>query len=163
MNYTSEDKPNPRGELCIRGANIFSRYYKDEKNTKEALDEDGWFHTGDVAEIDSVGRIKIVDRVKNIMKLSQGEYVALEKVENLYSGIPVSAQFFVHGDGLQPYIVGVLVPEPVIFSGIVSSVTGKKVSPDNVAALDEATRNPQVVQHVLDLLTKEAFRNGLKG
>jgi long-chain acyl-CoA synthetase len=80
MGYTSEDKPNPRGELCVRGTNCFSTYYKgkpfhlvflrptdlatDEKNTKETVDVDGWIHTGDVAEIDSCGRIKIIDRVK---------------------------------------------------------------------------------------------------
>jgi len=83
MHYTSEDKPNPRGEILIRGANVFSRYYKgiffilislsivlttsltlDEKNTREALDDEGWFHTGDVAEMDSYGRLKIIDRIK---------------------------------------------------------------------------------------------------
>ena len=64
MNYTSEDKPNPRGELCCRGPVCFSGYYKDEKNTKSTIDEEGWLHTGDVAELDPVGRFKIIDRVK---------------------------------------------------------------------------------------------------
>ena len=163
MGYTSEDKPFPRGELCLRGPNIFSHYYKDEKNTKEALDEEGWFHTGDVAAIDDAGRVKIIDRVKNIMKLAQGEYVALEKIENLYSSVPISAQVFVHGDGLQSYLVAVLVPEPVLFSSIVTSVTGKKVAPEDIAALSAATKDPKVVQHVLGILTKAAQRNGLKG
>jgi long-chain acyl-CoA synthetase len=87
MGYTSNDKPNPRGELCVRGANCFSVYYKglshhvrwkvyffakrncwyeDEKNTSETVDAEGWVHTGDVVEIDACGRIKIVDRVKVI-------------------------------------------------------------------------------------------------
>lgn len=51
---------------------LIIRYHKDEENTKKAIDGDNWFHTGDIAEIDSVGRIKIVDRIKNVMKLSQG-------------------------------------------------------------------------------------------
>ncbi|EAU93249.2 long-chain acyl-CoA synthetase [Coprinopsis cinerea okayama7 len=168
MGYTAEDKPYPRGELCVRGAIVFSHYYKDEKNTKEALDADGWFHTGDVASIDSAGRIKIIDRVKNIMKLAQGEYVALEKVENIYSTVPVVAQVFVYGDGTQSYLVSVAVPEPVAFSALASSVLGKKVDVVNGGeegrrAAEEAVRDPRVVAKVLDMLTKEAQKNGLKG
>ena len=55
---------NFRLQICIRGDNVFSRYYKDEKNTATSLDADGWFRTGDVGEIDSNGRFKIIDRVK---------------------------------------------------------------------------------------------------
>lgn len=163
MGYTSEDKPNPRGELCMRGANCFTVYYKDEKNTKETVDEEGWVHTGDVAEIDQCGRIKIIDRVKNIMKLAQGEYVALEKIENLYSTLPVIAQIYVHGDSLQPHLLAVVVPDPVQFSTIVSKLTGTKTSAEDTAALAKACSDERVKQHVLDLLTREGKRNGLKG
>ncbi|KAF9001906.1 hypothetical protein BDQ17DRAFT_1357697 [Cyathus striatus] len=163
MNYTSEDKPNPRGELCVRGVNCFTTYYKDDKNTKEAVDEDGWVHTGDVAEIDQHGRIKIIDRVKNIMKLAQGEYVALEKIENHYNSAPLVAQIYVHGDSLQSYLVGILVPDPVQLSQIISSVKGHKVTPDNLAVLGEACKDEEVVKRVIGVLTKEAKKNGLKG
>lgn len=82
LGYGSEDKPHARGEICIRGTTIFSGYLKgentagcdvgflmtdddaDEKNTKAAIDEEGWYHTGDVGEIDAQGRFKIIDRVK---------------------------------------------------------------------------------------------------
>ncbi|KAG5645915.1 hypothetical protein DXG03_005062 [Asterophora parasitica] len=163
MGYTSEDKPNPRGELCVRGANCFKVYFKDEKNTKDTVDEEGWLRTGDVAEIDKVGRIKIIDRVKNIMKLSQGEYVALEKIENLYSSSPAVAQIYIHGDSLQSYLLAVIVPDPVQLSGIASKVFGKKIVPEDVQELVAACKDERVNQAILAAITKEAKKNGLKG
>ncbi|KAJ6488597.1 hypothetical protein C8R47DRAFT_1126207 [Mycena vitilis] len=163
MGYTSEDLPNPRGEIYVRGINCFTAYYKDEKNTKDTIDEEGWLHTGDVAEIDSCGRLKIIDRVKNIMKLAQGEYVALEKIENTYTTCPVVAQIYIHGDSLQSFLVGVIVPDPVQLASIVSSLYGKKVVPEDTAALQVACRDPQVVKHILGMLTLEGNKNGLKG
>ncbi|KAJ7445716.1 hypothetical protein B0H11DRAFT_1746452 [Mycena galericulata] len=163
MGYTSEDRPNPRGELCMRGATTFTTYYKDEKNTKDTVDEEGWVHTGDVAEIDSCGRFKIVDRVKNIMKLAQGEYVALEKIENTYSVCPVVAQIYVHGDSLQSFLVGVIIPDPVQLSAIASNLYGKKVAEDDVAALAAACRDERVNRHILGMLAQEGNKNALKG
>ncbi|KAF5358282.1 hypothetical protein D9756_001698 [Leucocoprinus leucothites] len=163
MGYTSEDEPNPRGELCIRGLNTFTEYYKDPKNTKEALDDEGWLHTGDVAEIDSVGRVKIIDRVKNIMKLAQGEYVALEKIENLLSSNPLIAQIYVHGDSLQSYLLAVVVPDPILLAGVASRVLGKKISPEDESALSEVVKDDRIKAYVLAELTKDGQKNGLKG
>jgi len=163
MNYTSEDQPNPRGEILLRGVQCFTTYYKDEKNTKETVDDEGWIHTGDVGEIDHCGRLKIIDRVKNIMKLAQGEYVALEKIENTYATSPVVAQLYVHGDSLQSYLVGVVVPDPIQLAAIVSEITGAKVVPEDQAALLNAINDQRVATHVLGILAQTAKKAGLKG
>lgn len=111
MGYTSADKPYPRGELCMKGATVTSGYYKRPDKTAEAFDEEGWFKTGDVAMVYPNGSVRIIDRSKNIFKLSQGEYIAPEKVENIFALCPFVAQSMLYGDSLKNCCVCIVVPE----------------------------------------------------
>lgn len=97
------------------------------------------------------------------MKLSQGEYVALENVENVYSSCSLVAQLFVHGDSLQSYLLAVAVPEPVQFANFLSKLYNTHVSHEDVAKLEEAVKDPKVNAAVLAELTKEAQARRLKG
>ena len=95
----------------MKGPGIFSGYYKREDKTAECFDADGWFMTGDVAQVYPNGSIKIIDRSKNIFKLSQGEYIAPEKIEQIYTLSQMIAQCFVYGDSLKNCCVSVVFPE----------------------------------------------------
>lgn len=111
MEYRIDDKPYPRGEVCMIGPSIFDGYYKREDKTKECFDSEGWFMTGDVALVYPNGSIKIIDRSKNIFKLSQGEYIAPEKIENIFVLSPFVGQSFVYGNSLKNNVVAMVVPD----------------------------------------------------
>ena len=71
MSYSASGNP-PRGEICFRGPSCFSLYYEEPEKTAETIDEDGWVHSGDIGQWDEQGRLSVIDRKKNIFKLSQG-------------------------------------------------------------------------------------------
>lgn len=89
------------------------------------------------------------------MKLSQGKYIALERIENVYAACSVMQQIYVHGDLLQLYVVAIVVPDPVVLAKIASGVWEKRVRTEDLRVLDEAVEDAKVVKAVLDMLTKD--------
>ncbi len=112
MNYFATDKPLPRGEICLRGPCVFKGYYKRDDLTKEALDADGWLHSGDIGSLRPNGTFCIIDRKKNLLKLAQGEYIAVEHVEQEIQQADLVQQAFVHGDSTETCIIAIVVPDP---------------------------------------------------
>ncbi|AEO61871.1 hypothetical protein MYCTH_2141082 [Thermothelomyces thermophilus ATCC 42464] len=158
--YTVEDKPNPRGELLMRGPVIFREYFRNPEETAKAIEPDGWFHTGDIVEVDKMGRFKIIDRKKNVLKLAQGEYISPERIENVYMGATnLIATAFVHGDPKESCLVAVFGIDPVTFAPYASKILKKSVAAEDKDALREAANDPRVKGAFLKLLDQIGTRH----
>lgn len=88
------------GEVLMRGPGIMQGYHDNPEATAEALDEDGWLHSGDIGELDERGFLRITDRKKDLFKTSNGKYVAPSLIESTFKGLcPYVGQLLVHGEG----------------------------------------------------------------
>jgi len=145
----------PRGEICIRGETLFSGYHKREDLTKEVL-VDGWFHTGDVGEWQPDGAMKIIDRKKNIFKLSQGEYVAVENLENIYGLVSDIDSIWVYGNSFESFLIAVVNPNEYALKRWAEEhgITG------DFASLCE---NPKAKEYIIGELGKIGKDKKLKG
>ena len=87
------------GEILTKGPNLMKGYFKDEEKTRQEIDVDGWFHTGDIGELDSEGFLKITDRKKEMFKTSGGKYVAPQVIENRMKQSRFIGEIMVVGEG----------------------------------------------------------------
>ncbi|KAK3588976.1 hypothetical protein CHS0354_043146 [Potamilus streckersoni] len=152
MNYFAKEN---KGEVCVKGANVFKGYLKDPEKTQEALDDEGWLHTGDIGEWLPNGTLKIIDRKKHIFKLAQGEYIAPEKIENTYVRSPLISQFYVHGDSLKSCLVGIVVPDYDVLPKFVQEKFDIKGTHEELAA------NKDVKKAILESITDIGKKAGL--
>ena len=117
LGYTIDDEIEgikcPAGEMCLKGPLVFHGYYKNDEENKNCFDEEGYFHTGDVGRIfPNYGNgLKIVDRVKEIFKLSQGEYIIPAKLETVYSKSVYVSQIMIYGNSTKNKIIGIIIPD----------------------------------------------------
>lgn len=113
MQYDPQGNP-PSGEILLRGPTLFHGYYKDEEQTKAAM-VDGWFATGDVGILLPEGQVLIIDRVKQLVKLSQGEYLSLTSLTDTYSTAKGVQFIYIYADSLHNKPVAVVIPDPQQF------------------------------------------------
>lgn len=110
LGYFTTDRPHPRGELLVKSQTAMPGYYKRPDATAEVFDADGFYRTGDVMAEVAPGRLVYVDRRNNVLKLAQGEFVAVANLEALYAGAPLVRQIFVYGNSERSSLLAVVVP-----------------------------------------------------
>jgi fatty acid CoA ligase FadD9 len=112
LGYTTRDGPYPRGELRVKTQLMVPGYYRSPEATRELFDEAGFVRTGDIVEQRGPDEIAWIDREKNVLKLAQGEFVSVSRLEELYvGGSPYIGQVYLHGSSLWSYLLAVVVPE----------------------------------------------------
>jgi fatty acid CoA ligase FadD9 len=116
LGYFRTDRPRPRGELLVKTESLFPGYYKRPEVTAEVFDADGFYRTGDVVAEVGPDRLVYLDRRNNVVKLSQGEFVTVSKLEAVFGSSPLVRQIYVYGNSARPYLLAVVVPTPDVLS-----------------------------------------------
>ncbi|MDO5615581.1 MAG: AMP-binding protein, partial [Cruoricaptor ignavus] len=102
-------KIGENNEILAKGSGIMKGYYKKPKETAEVFTEDGWFRTGDAGVFDTKGNLVITDRIKDLMKTSNGKYVTPQPIENLLSNNNYVNQVMLVAEG-KPFVTALIVP-----------------------------------------------------
>jgi long-chain acyl-CoA synthetase len=146
------------GEILVRGGNVMRGYYKDPQKTSEAIDPDGWLHTGDVGEIDGDGYLRIVDRKKELIITAGGKNISPANLEALLKQNPLIGQAMVIGDR-RPYVSALVVLDQdyapvwarkagIVFTSIADLAGNPAVRAEIQKAVDECNRHVSNVEAV---------------
>ena len=162
LGYTIDDVIDgincPAGEICLKGPLIFDGYYKNDEENEKAFDKEGYFHTGDVGRIfPNLGNgLKIVDRVKEIFKLSQGEYIIPAKLESVYSKSSFIQQIMIYGNSSMNNIIAIICPEKK------HCAEALDISVEELVKNEENEQLKKLLINDLSKLATEAKFNGLE-
>jgi long-chain acyl-CoA synthetase len=135
------------GEILCKGPNVMMGYYKDEKLTSEVI-ENGYFHTGDIGEIDAEGFLRITDRKKEMFKTSGGKYIAPQLIENVMKQSRFIEQIMVIGDGQK--MPAAFIQPSFEFIKEWAKIHHVQIGTTN----EEIISNPKVIERVQDEIDK---------
>ena len=162
LGYFSTDRPHPRGELLLRTENMFPGYYKRAETTANVFDEDGYYRTGDVFAEVAPDKLVYVDRRNNVLKLAQGEFVTLARLEAEFGASPLVRQIYVYGNSAQPYLLAVVVPtDEALAEGDLESLKGRIADSLQNVARQAGLQSYEVPRDFIIETTPFSLENGL--
>lgn len=145
LGYFTTDRPYPRGELLLKTESFMDGYYKQPNLTADMLDGDGCYKTNDIMAEIGPDRLVFVDRRNNVIKLAQGEFVAVSRLEACYGTDPAIDQLYLYGDSLRSHLVGVVVPSTELRERLADGAP-----PDEVKAAVRIGLQRVAVEHQLN-------------
>jgi fatty acid CoA ligase FadD9 len=162
LGYFATDRPYPRGELLLKTPNMFPGYYKRAETTAKVFDTDGYYRTGDVFAEVGPDRLVYVDRRNNVLKLAQGEFVTLAKLEAVFGNSPLIRQIYVYGNSAQPYLLAVVVPtEGALAGNDVQALKPRTAESLQTVAKETGLQSYEVPRDFIVETTPFTLENGL--
>ncbi|WNV75185.1 thioester reductase domain-containing protein [Geodermatophilus sp. DSM 44513] len=165
LGYFTSDRPDARGELLVKSTSTVPGYFSQPELNREIFTDDGYYRTGDIAAVDSDGRVRIIDRKNAIIKLSQGEFVALPSLEATYiAGSKSIRQTFLYGQSDESSIVGVAVPSDQLRTELaddVAAIQTRILHEFRKVAADESLNSYEIPSAVLVEFEPFSESNGL--
>jgi len=156
-NYFSSNNPQ-QGEIFIRGYSITKGYYNRPDTTQEAITEDDWFMTGDIGQWNADGTLSIIDRKKNLIKLSGGEYIALERLESSYKSCNLVSNICVHADSSANRPMAIVFPHEVNLKAMAASKGLGHADEDFKTLCEDDKVRDEVLKALNDVGKKAGFK-----
>ncbi|MCW2691202.1 MAG: thioester reductase-like protein [Mycobacterium sp.] len=164
LGYFLTDRPHPRGELLVKSTDLFPGYYKRPEVTAEVFDADGFYRTGDVVAEVGPDQLQYLDRRNNVLKLSQGEFVTVSKLEAVFGDSPLIRQIYVYGNSARSYLLAVVVPTEDALSrvgGDVESLKPPITDSIQTVARDAGLQSYEIPRDFIVETTPFTLENGL--
>jgi len=151
----------PQGEVCIRGPSVTKGYFKrDDLNNDETIfTKDGWMRTGDVGQWNPDGTLSLIDRIKNLVKLSGGEYIALERLESIFKACTFVGNICVHATPNAKQPIAIIIPHE---GNLRHALQSKSIAVDENDHLSALCHNEKVKELVLKECNAMGKKNGFK-
>ncbi|KAK0551234.1 long-chain fatty acid-CoA ligase [Tilletia horrida] len=160
--YLSTNNP-PQGEILIRGPAVTKGYFKRDDVTKETFTQDGWLQTGDVGQWNKDGTLSVIDRKKNLVKLSGGEYIAIERLESTYKSCNLVANICVYADSNAKQPMAIIFPrEDNLRSELARDGTIVSASEAKDADLEHLCKNDKIKALILKNVNAVGKKAGFK-
>ncbi|KAJ9125892.1 hypothetical protein QFC24_002677 [Naganishia onofrii] len=156
--YLTSNKP-AQGEVWLRGGSVTKGYYKRPDLNKESFTEDGWFKTGDIGQFAADGTLSLIDRIKNLVKLRSGEYLALEKLESVYGSCDISQNLCVYANSDADKPIAIVFPHE---GNLRNHLKAANIGSAD-AQLEDLCKDAGVKDYIKKQLLSTAQKAGLKG